>query len=35
MIKASVIKNVFLLNVIISITLIVKGKLNMFRKIIK
>jgi len=35
MAKASAVKNIFLLNIIINITLIVKGKLNMFRKIIK
>jgi len=35
MVRASVIKNIFLLNVIINITLVVRGKLNIFRKIIK
>jgi len=35
MVKTSVIKNIFLLNVIISTTLVVKKKLNIFRKIIK
>jgi len=35
MVKASAVKNIFLLNVIINITLIIRGKLNIFRKIIK
>jgi len=35
MVKVSVIKNIFLLNVIISTTLVVKKKLNIFRRIIK
>jgi len=35
MVKASAVKNIFLLNVIINTTLVVRGKLNIFRKIIK
>jgi len=35
MVKASAVKNIFLLNVIISTTLIIKKKLNIFRKTIK
>jgi len=35
MAKASAVKNIFLLNIIINTTLIIKGKLNIFRKIIK
>jgi len=35
MIKTLVIKNIFLLNIIINITLIILKKLNIFREIIK
>jgi len=35
MARASAVKNIFLLNVIISITLVVKKKPNIFRRIIK
>jgi len=35
MAKVSAVKNIFLLNVIINTTLIIKKRLNIFRKIIK